>query len=71
MTSRYDSIRRSSQLFIISSEASSSLKNSNCPLTGFPSTALPCDQDALVLVLVPQRTVGFICQSIAGEKKKK
>lgn len=40
------------------------------PLTGFPSPALPCDEDALVLVLVPQWTVGLICQSVAGGQKK-
>lgn len=40
------------------------------PLTGFPSPALPCDEDALVLVLVPQWTVGLICQSVAGRQKK-
>lgn len=71
MSSRYDSISISLQLFFILPEACSSFENSNCPLTGFASTALPCDQDALVLVLIPQRTVGFICQSVAGEKKRK
>lgn len=44
-------------------------KNRIWPLTGFPSPTLPCDEDALVLVLVPQRTVGLICQSIAVRKK--
>lgn len=35
--------------------------------TSFPSSALPCDENALVLVLVPQRAVGLVCQSVAAK----
>lgn len=40
-------------------------------LTGFPSSTLPRDEDALVLVLVPQGSVGLICQRVAERNKKK
>lgn len=39
----------------------------NGAFTSFPSSALPCDENALVLVLVPQRAVGLVCQSVAGK----
>lgn len=40
------------------------------PLTSFPSAALPGDEDALVLVLVPQRAVGLVRQGVAAGGKK-
>lgn len=39
----------------------------NWAFTSFPSSALPCDENALVLVLVPQRAVGLVCQSVAAK----
>lgn len=42
-------------------------KKKNWAFTSFPSSALPCDENALVLVLVPQRAVGLVCQSVAAK----